>query len=202
MVPLSRASDQPLKIISSDSRGQLHLLRLTAAGPGLQAVATWPAHCFEAWIAAFNYWQTEVVYSGGWSAGRQPHGGGDMALSHGVTWLPSRKGACWGRGRDTCGAPRGCSPACWCPEGLLWPVHFGGEGCCRSSREGQALPLRSLCGNPCSFRDPGRGPVLSPGAPGPNTDWAVSDFGFAAPFVETVYLPKEKTRGAGLSPLL
>ncbi|XP_016067252.1 PREDICTED: diphthine methyltransferase [Miniopterus natalensis] len=59
-----RASDQPLKIISSDSKGQLHLLKVDA-GPGLQSVATWQAHHFEAWIAAFNYWQTEVVYSGG-----------------------------------------------------------------------------------------------------------------------------------------
>ncbi|KAM4877668.1 diphthine methyltransferase isoform 2-T2 [Thomomys bottae] len=60
-----RVSDQPLKIISSDSKGQLHLLMVDEAGSGLQRVASWQAHHFEAWIAAFNYWQTEVVYSGG-----------------------------------------------------------------------------------------------------------------------------------------
>ncbi|XP_008574841.1 PREDICTED: diphthamide biosynthesis protein 7 [Galeopterus variegatus] len=60
-----RASDQPLNIISSDSKGQLHLLRVNEAGHGLQKVASWQAHRYEAWIAAFNYWQTEIVYSGG-----------------------------------------------------------------------------------------------------------------------------------------
>ncbi|CAH6788653.1 diphthine methyltransferase [Phodopus roborovskii] len=60
-----RARDQPLKIISSDSKGQLHLLMLNEGAAELQLVASWPAHHFEAWIAAFNYWQTELVYSGG-----------------------------------------------------------------------------------------------------------------------------------------
>lgn len=60
-----RASDQPLKIISSNSKGQLHFLMVNEAGPGLQHAASWQAHHFEAWIAAFNYWQTAVVYSGG-----------------------------------------------------------------------------------------------------------------------------------------
>lgn len=57
-----RDSDQSLKIVSSDSKGQLHLLQVEDAG--LRAAATWQAHRFEAWVAAFNYWQTEIVYSG------------------------------------------------------------------------------------------------------------------------------------------
>uniref|UniRef100_A0A8D2DSI0 Diphthine methyltransferase n=1 Tax=Sciurus vulgaris TaxID=55149 RepID=A0A8D2DSI0_SCIVU len=60
-----RASDQSLRIISSNSKGQLHFLMVDEAGSGLQHMASWQAHHFEAWIAAFNYWQTEVVYSGG-----------------------------------------------------------------------------------------------------------------------------------------
>ncbi|XP_063139526.1 diphthine methyltransferase isoform X3 [Rattus norvegicus] len=60
-----RAREQPLKIISSDSKGQLHLLLLSEGAAQLQLLASWPAHHFEAWIAAFNYWQTELVYSGG-----------------------------------------------------------------------------------------------------------------------------------------
>ncbi|XP_048202994.1 diphthine methyltransferase isoform X2 [Perognathus longimembris pacificus] len=60
-----RVSDQPLKIISSDSKGQLHLLTVNEAGSELHRVASWQAHHFEAWVAAFNYWQTEIVYSGG-----------------------------------------------------------------------------------------------------------------------------------------
>ena len=53
-----------MKIISSDSKGQLHLLEVNEAGTRLQDLASWHAHQFEAWIAAFNYWQTEIVYSG------------------------------------------------------------------------------------------------------------------------------------------
>lgn len=80
---MSRASDQPLKIISSDSKGQLHLLEVNGAGPALQEVVTWHAHHFEAWIAAFNYWQTEIVYSGWYfSAGCRPREGGREQVWH------------------------------------------------------------------------------------------------------------------------
>ncbi|XP_006900733.1 PREDICTED: diphthamide biosynthesis protein 7 [Elephantulus edwardii] len=61
----TRASGQPVNIICSDSRGQLHLLAVGEAEPGLQALGTWQAHQFEAWVAAFDCWHTETVYSGG-----------------------------------------------------------------------------------------------------------------------------------------
>lgn len=61
---MSSAGEQPLQIISSDSQGQLHLLMVHEEGSGLQRVASWQAHAFEAWVAAFSYWRTDVVYSG------------------------------------------------------------------------------------------------------------------------------------------
>lgn len=93
IAPVSRASDQPLKIISSDSKGQLHLLRLDDVESRLQEVATWQAHNFEAWIAAFSYWQTEVVYSGG----SLMVGGGHASASHPL----SEHRTCAGRRKHT-----------------------------------------------------------------------------------------------------
>ncbi|KAI4587913.1 hypothetical protein MJG53_020591, partial [Ovis ammon polii x Ovis aries] len=86
---VSRASDQPLKIISSDSKGQLHLLKISEAGPGLQAVVAWQAHQFEAWVAAFNYWQTEVVYSGWGRSGSPVRGALPAEPPFPARWLRS-----------------------------------------------------------------------------------------------------------------
>ncbi|XP_012576603.1 PREDICTED: diphthine methyltransferase [Condylura cristata] len=58
-------SGQPLRVVSSDSKGRLHLLKVSEGDAGLQEEASWKAHHFEAWVAAFNYWQPDVVYSGG-----------------------------------------------------------------------------------------------------------------------------------------
>ncbi|XP_049637940.1 diphthine methyltransferase [Suncus etruscus] len=60
-----RKSSQPLNIIISDSKGYLHLLQVESSSGSLMKKATWKAHKFEAWVAAFNYWQTDIMYSGG-----------------------------------------------------------------------------------------------------------------------------------------
>ncbi|XP_078063222.1 diphthine methyltransferase isoform X2 [Mustelus asterias] len=56
---------KPLKIVSSDSKGCLSLLSVDGCRSALDMISHWKAHDFEAWIAAFNYWNTDVVYSGG-----------------------------------------------------------------------------------------------------------------------------------------
>lgn len=62
-----RASDsgQPLSIVSSDSKGRLRLLQVRPAGSNLVEKSSWQGHHFEAWVAAFHYWHTDVVFSGG-----------------------------------------------------------------------------------------------------------------------------------------
>ncbi|KAG7318256.1 hypothetical protein KOW79_018011 [Hemibagrus wyckioides] len=51
------------RVVTSDSTGSLTLLSL--AEDDLSAVSQWKAHDFEAWITAFSYWDTQLVYSGG-----------------------------------------------------------------------------------------------------------------------------------------
>ncbi|KAI0078877.1 WD-40 repeat-containing protein [Panus rudis PR-1116 ss-1] len=50
-------------LIVSLSNGALSLLRPDSTG--LVVESTWHAHDFEPWIAAWNYWDNNVIYSGG-----------------------------------------------------------------------------------------------------------------------------------------
>ncbi|CAK1546954.1 unnamed protein product [Leptosia nina] len=49
-------------IVVSDSTGNVTVWRVDDS---LERIAEWKAHDFEAWIAAFNYWNPDVFYSGG-----------------------------------------------------------------------------------------------------------------------------------------
>ncbi|CAB1320123.1 unnamed protein product [Coregonus sp. 'balchen'] len=57
-------SERPLLGMATAS-GELQLHRLIDRENSLTAVSQWKAHDFEAWISAFSYWDTQLVYSGG-----------------------------------------------------------------------------------------------------------------------------------------
>lgn len=54
-------SEEP-DIVVSDSAGSVTVFRVV--GDKLLKIGMWQGHGFEAWIAAFNYWNTNVFYSG------------------------------------------------------------------------------------------------------------------------------------------
>ncbi|XP_049699629.2 diphthine methyltransferase isoform X2 [Helicoverpa armigera] len=56
------SSEEPCLVVS-DSAGCVHVLKIVE--DGVQVVGKWESHSFEAWIAAFNYWNPDVFYSGG-----------------------------------------------------------------------------------------------------------------------------------------
>ncbi|OAD54958.1 WD repeat-containing protein 85, partial [Eufriesea mexicana] len=51
------------KIVVSDSKGCISLLELNESK--LDKINSWSAHKYEAWITAFDYWNTNIIYSGG-----------------------------------------------------------------------------------------------------------------------------------------
>ncbi|KAI7813712.1 diphthine methyltransferase isoform X1 [Triplophysa rosa] len=58
-----RGDSSDVRVVSSDSTGSLTVLSLGEAS--LTAVCQWKAHDYEAWISAFSYWDTQVLFSGG-----------------------------------------------------------------------------------------------------------------------------------------
>nr|CBH09247.1 putative WD40 repeat domain 85 [Heliconius melpomene] len=50
-------------LVVSDSSGAVTVFRVLEKG--LENIGQWKSHNFEAWIAAFNYWNSDVFYSGG-----------------------------------------------------------------------------------------------------------------------------------------
>ncbi|XP_071813276.1 diphthine methyltransferase-like [Apostichopus japonicus] len=51
-------------LVVSDSNGQITLCQFVD-GCELKSTRQWRGHDFEAWIAAFNYWQPELIWTGG-----------------------------------------------------------------------------------------------------------------------------------------
>ncbi|KAL2092634.1 hypothetical protein ACEWY4_012432 [Coilia grayii] len=58
-----RGESSAIRVVSSDSKGCVNVLGLTETT--WTALSQWKAHDFEAWIAAFSYWDTQIIYSGG-----------------------------------------------------------------------------------------------------------------------------------------
>ncbi|XP_047446825.1 diphthine methyltransferase isoform X2 [Mugil cephalus] len=58
-----RKDSSDVRVVCSDSAGCVSVLSL--AEGALMALSQWKAHDFEAWISAFSYWDTQLVYSGG-----------------------------------------------------------------------------------------------------------------------------------------
>lgn len=55
-------SNEP-ELVVSDSKGCVYLIKLS--NNTLDLLTKWDGHTYEAWIAAFYYWDTNIVFSGG-----------------------------------------------------------------------------------------------------------------------------------------
>lgn len=58
-----RLDSTDVRVVCSDSAGCVSVVALGEGALTLQS--QWKAHDFEAWISAFSYWDTQLVYSGG-----------------------------------------------------------------------------------------------------------------------------------------
>ncbi|XP_067087725.1 diphthine methyltransferase [Osmerus mordax] len=56
--------DSDVRVVASDSAGCLSVLSLGESA-SVSIISQWKAHQFEAWISAFSYWDTQLIYSGG-----------------------------------------------------------------------------------------------------------------------------------------
>lgn len=57
-------SSEDVKIVVSDSQGSISLFRIGTEGKSMERITTRHGHDFEAWIVAFDYWDTNVFYTG------------------------------------------------------------------------------------------------------------------------------------------
>ncbi|XP_028312366.1 diphthine methyltransferase [Gouania willdenowi] len=58
-----RMDSSDVRLVCSDSLGCVSVV--SPAEGALTTLSQWNAHDFEAWISAFSYWDTQLVYSGG-----------------------------------------------------------------------------------------------------------------------------------------
>ncbi|XP_066569381.1 diphthine methyltransferase [Amia ocellicauda] len=58
-----RGDSSAMQVVLSDSVGGISVVSVGASGPSL--LSQWKGHNFEAWISAFSYWDTQLLYSGG-----------------------------------------------------------------------------------------------------------------------------------------
>ncbi|XP_034027188.1 diphthine methyltransferase [Thalassophryne amazonica] len=58
-----RLDSSDVRMVCSDSAGCVSVVSF--ADGSLTVLSQWKAHNFEAWISAFSYWDTQLVYSGG-----------------------------------------------------------------------------------------------------------------------------------------